>query len=425
MLNRVRHELRRIAAAPLVPLRRLASEARAVTPTLARARAIALEHPRRDPRRIRVGIDILPFYEPLTGVGWYLFHLLNELARRDDLDLVAFGAPLVTDDGPRLHVELPANVRQVMTDLRAESVSRFSRHIAAAALPLAAHLERCDLFFGANYFLPRRLSPIAPRRVVTVHDLTFRRHPHLLQQETLENLNKRMREEVQKASAIICVSEATRRDLLEFFDVEPGRVTTVLSGVANEPTAAAPIPNLPRRYLLFVSTIEPRKDVLTLVDAFEQLKDAAAYDGKLVLVGKVGWKSEDVVERLRTSRWAADIVHLDYLQREQLATAYAHAEIFVFPSIYEGFGFPLLEAMGHGIPCITTDSSSLPEVGGDAALYFRVGDAAGLQASVRRILDRPELRSELIRRGHQRVALFRWSEAAKQTADVFRRVVRE
>jgi glycosyltransferase involved in cell wall biosynthesis len=424
MLNRARHELRRAIGAPLVPLRRITAEIAALVPTLRNARNLAIEQPPRDPKRLRVGIDILPFYEPLTGVGWYLFHLLNELANRNDLELVAFGDPLLTDAGPHLHVPLPPNVRHVVTDLRGHSVSRFSRRIASLALPLAAKLQRCDLFFGANYFLPRRLSPIANRRVVTVHDLTFRRFPDLLQKETLGSLNARMHEEIEKAAAIICVSEATRRDLLEFYRVDPKRAVTVLSGVASDRVEAMPVAGLPSRYLLFVSTIEPRKDVLTLLDAFEQLKDNGEYEGQLVLVGKVGWKSEDVVERLRTSRWRNEIVHLDYLKREQLAYVYAHAEMFVFPSIYEGFGFPLLEAMSHGVPCIASDSSSLPEVGGDAALYFEPRDAHALQARVRELLASPELRRHLIARGYERVDLFRWSDAAAQTAEVFRKVAR-
>jgi glycosyltransferase involved in cell wall biosynthesis len=118
--------------------------------------------------------------------------------------------------------------------------------------------------------------------------------------------------------------------------------------------------------VLFVSTVEPRKNLGVLLDAFERLRDSGEYDGSLVVVGKIGWKSEAIARRLRGPR----IVHLDYLRASQLATVYRQAEVFVFPSIYEGFGFPLLEAMAQGVPSIAARSSSLPEVGGDAALYF-------------------------------------------------------
>ena len=175
----------------------------------------------------------------------------------------------------------------------------------------------------------------------------------------------------------------------------------------------APVDGLPKRYILFVSTIEPRKNLGVLLDAFERLD----YDGSLVVVGKVGWKSEDIVPRLRRNR----VVHLDYLDAERLATVYRDAEAFVLPSIYEGFGFPLLEAMAHGVPSIAADSSSLPEIGGDAALYFDPSDARELEQQLRRVLNDRELRASLAERGRARAASFSWQRAANETLEVLRR----
>jgi glycosyltransferase involved in cell wall biosynthesis len=131
----------------------------------------------------------------------------------------------------------------------------------------------------------------------------------------------------------------------------------------------------------------------------------------------VGWKSEAILPRLRK----AGVVHRDYLKPSQLATAYERAEAFVFPSIYEGFGFPLLEAMRHGIPSIAARSSSLPEIGGDAALYFETGDVDALAAQLRRVLNDSALREELAARGRARAAEFRWDVAGEKTLDVLRR----
>jgi len=178
------------------------------------------------------------------------------------------------------------------------------------------------------------------------------------------------------------------------------------------------VEGLPSRYILFVSTIEPRKDLGTLIDAFERLRDSGAYDGALVVVGRIGWKAESIVPRLR----ARGIVHLDYLRPPQLASVYRNAEVFVFPSIYEGFGFPLLEAMAHGVPTIAARSSSLPEIGGDATLFFPPGDASALEAQLRRILGDAALREDLVRRGRARASEFRWETAAQRTLDVLRHV---
>ncbi|MFA6955039.1 MAG: glycosyltransferase family 1 protein [Thermoanaerobaculia bacterium] len=370
---------------------------------------------------LRLGVDIRPFYEPLTGVGWYLWHILDELGRRDDVELVLLGDARITDDGPRLHGSVPESAEQCMFDLRGTPLSRFTRAITAVAYPLLVWLEGCDVIFGANYFLPRSMGAVAPRRVITVHDLTYRRHPELLQRETLENLAREMTREIARADQIVCVSETTRRDLLEFYPVDPSRTHAILSGATPPLLSSDERGDLPARYLLFVSTIEPRKDLDTLIEAFEMLKDRGEYDGELVVVGRVGWKADETVRRMRESRWRSSIRHLDYVTRDRLATIYRHAEAFVMPSLYEGFGLPVLEAMGHGVPVIASRSSSLPEVGGDAALYFDVRDAQGLADAIRAISATVETRTMLIEAGRARVARFRWDEAAARTLDVFRR----
>jgi len=367
----------------------------------------------RAPRKLRIGVDIRPFYEPLTGIGWYLYFLLHEFARHDDVELILLGDARITDLGPRFHADLPPNAKLLAFDLRGQQPSRFVRPMTAAAYVAWMKLANCDVVFGSNYFLPRLHSAIARRRVVTVHDLTYKRHPELLQKETLYNLTAHMAREIAAADAVVCVSESTRRDLLQYYEIDPARAFAIHSGLA-KPTEYAPVEGLPKRYVLFVSTVEPRKNLGVLLDAFERMAD---YDGSLVVVGKIGWKSESIVPRLRGKR----VVHLDYLDAPRLATVYRNAEAFVLPSIYEGFGFPLLEAMAHGVPSIAARSSSLPEIGGDAALYFDPHDSQELEAQLRRVVNDASLRADLAERGRARAAEFRWERAAAETLDVLRR----
>jgi glycosyltransferase involved in cell wall biosynthesis len=370
-------------------------------------------------RKLRIGVDVRPFYEPLTGIGWYLYHLLHEIAKREDVELLLFGDARVTDIGPRLHAEPPPNARVIWFDLRGRGIiSRWERAATAAAYVLWMKLLDPDVMFGANYFLPRLLGAIARRRVITIHDLTFKRFPELLQKETLDNLTRVMPREIAAADAIVCVSEATKKDLLEFYKVDPGRVHAIHSGLAIPATGNRQPATVPGRYILFVSTIEPRKNLGVLLDAFARLRERGTYDGSLVVVGKIGWKAERIAKRLR----APGVVHLDYLPPEQLASVYANAELFVFPSIYEGFGFPLLEAMALGVPSIAARSSSLPEVGGDAALYFDPADARELETTIERVLRDDALRADLIARGRAQAARFRWSDAATKTLEVLRAV---
>ena len=375
---------------------------------------------------MRIGVDIRPFYEPLTGIGWYLYHLLHEIAKRDDVELFLFGDARVTDLGPSLHVDIPPGAHVCWFDLRGRGrISRIQRAITAAAYVLWMALIDCDVMFGANYFLPRLLGAIARRRVITIHDLTYKRFPNLLQKETLHNLNAHMPREIAAADAIICVSESTREDLLRYYEVDAHRVLAIHSGISTWSrlsVGSAPAESrryvLPDRYLLFVSTIEPRKNLGVLLDAFERLKARRAYDGALVVVGRVGWKSEELVPRLH----GRDVHHLDYLSPNELASVYRNAEIFVFPSIYEGFGFPLLEAMAYDVPSIAARSSSLPEIGGDAALYFDPTSPRELERAIEQLLSDRGLCEELIARGKRRVAEFRWDVTAEQTLAVMRKV---
>jgi len=384
-------------------------------------------------RKLRIGVDIRPFYEPLTGIGWYLYHLLHEIAKRDDVELLLLGDARVTDFGPRLHAGPPPAAQLCWFDLRGRGIiGRAERALTAAAYVLWMKLLDPDVVFGANYFLPRLLGAIARRRVVTVHDLTYKRHPDLLQKETLESLERHMTRELAVADAVICVSESTRDDLLEFYEVDERRVFAIHSGVipsgardlgggrraTHATRSLAPLGMTPPRYILFVSTIEPRKNLGVLLDAFERLRARGAYDGSLVVVGKIGWKAATIARRLR----APGVVHLDYLDPADLAAVYAGAELFVFPSIYEGFGFPLLEAMAHGVPSIAARSSSLPEIGGDAALYFDPHDARALEALMERALTDRALRDDLAARGRARAAEFGWDRAAEQTLAVLRAV---
>ncbi|HEV2720518.1 MAG TPA: glycosyltransferase, partial [Thermoanaerobaculia bacterium] len=219
---------------------------RVILHTLGHALADALRRVRdavlRRERPLRIGVDVRPFYEPLTGVGWYLYHLLHEIGKRDDVELWLFGDARVTDEGPHLHADLPPNARLCWFDLRGFPKKRFLRPITAAAYVLWMKLANVDVMWGANYFLPRLLGAIARRRVITIHDLTYKRFPELLQKETLANLEHHMQREIAYADAVICVSESTRTDVLRYYEADPRRIIAIRSGIPAPAPAPEPAP---------------------------------------------------------------------------------------------------------------------------------------------------------------------------------------
>ncbi|MGC1247731.1 MAG: glycosyltransferase family 1 protein, partial [Spirulinaceae cyanobacterium] len=178
--------------------------------------------------------------------------------------------------------------------------------------------------------------------------------------------------------------------------------------------------DLSHPYLLFVSTIEPRKNITTLIAAFNYLKEKHKIDHNLLLVGRKGWRYQPIFQAIANSPWNKHIYHLDYLSDELVALLYKKADVFVYPSHYEGFGLPVLEAMTLGTPVVTSNTSSLPEVAGDAALLVNPNDPIELAESILKVISDRKLRDNLIQKGQKRAKLFSWERTAKETLKAYK-----
>lgn len=383
----------------------------------------------RGEEELVVGVDIFPFFERMTGVGWYAWNLLTELPKVDprlrlNLYAHAFAAPDEPSPPPlplsprtrfRFH-HIPAGfllpIRPCLSFLR------------TVVEPLLMFLDGNDLYFAPNFFPPRRHQAAIRQLVVTVHDLAFLRLPHTVQQETLDNLRARLPETLAKASAIIAVSQATGQDLQTLLGVSQHRIHVIHEGV--DPSflqEQSQLPStIPSRFLLFVSTLEPRKNLLGLLRGFQQAV-AGGYPGHLVLVGRWGWRTEEAQEELSTSPVRERILHLDYLPRPALTAVLRHAEALLMPSWLEGFGLPVVEAMACGVPVIAANTSSLPEVVGDAGILVDPAQPQAIAAAILKLAKDPGLKAHLGAMGRERAKLFQWEEAARATAGVFHRVV--
>jgi glycosyltransferase involved in cell wall biosynthesis len=286
-----------------------------------------------------------------------------------------------------------------------------------------------DWFAGAAdvYHFPNFIRPplTKGKSVVTIHDIAFIRYPQTLEPRNLAYLTAQIKQTVQNSDRIIAVSEFTAREIHELLDVPRDRITAVHEGLPDGfVRPAKPFVEearlslrLQRPYLLMVGTMEPRKNMAFLVEVFEKL---AGFDGDLVIAGMYGWKYEPILKKIIHSPLAKRIRHLEYVDERLLPALYAGAELFVFPSLYEGFGFPPLEAMSCGTPVVSSTGGSLPEVLGEAAEFVPEYNSDAWAAKIQKLLTDKARKTELILRGAELVKKYSWDETAKKTWDVYR-----
>jgi glycosyltransferase involved in cell wall biosynthesis len=290
-------------------------------------------------------------------------------------------------------------------------------------------LPEAELFHATEHLLlPLRSIPA----ILTVHDLIFRHLPAHHKPLNRWYLNLTMPLYCRRATHIVAISERTRRDLIAAYGLPPERITVIYEAAAPrfhpqppEAVAAARARyGLPERYLLFVGTIEPRKNLPRLLAAFEAVHADGLAEG-LVVVGRRGWLYGDFFARLERSPVRDVVLFPGYVPDEDLPAIYAGAQALVLPSLYEGFGLPVLEAMACGTPVTCSDTSSLPEVTGDAALYFDPGDVESITDALYCLLSDADLRSALRERGFEQAARFSWERVATDTELVYNAVLKE
>ena len=376
---------------------------------------------------MHVGFDITPLAGQRTGVGNYCYYLLKHLLRLPDLlrpaecRITGFSASLTP---PRLNGFESLEYRRLRIPTRAlyKSWEWFHRPRIESLMP------GIDVYHATNYFLPPARSA---RRVVTFHDLAFIRRPELCSPKISGMFARNAGRFAAEADAVIACSESTRVDTIELLGADPGKVVVAYEAVDED---FAPVDRaeaagkLERTYgirqpfLLFVGTIEPRKNLCALVHAFAQL--AGDIPHTLVLAGGPGWNSQPVFAAIDQLGLRDRVICTGFISNHSdLACFYSAADLFVFPSLYEGFGLPLLEAMACGCPIAASKTSSVPEVAGAAAVYFDPESPDEIARAVTKLLEDPPLRYSLVARGLVQAEKFSWDNCARTTMDVYKRVV--
>jgi glycosyltransferase involved in cell wall biosynthesis len=366
---------------------------------------------------MRVAIDTRKIHD--FGIGTYIRNLLRQLARIDgDTEYVL----LCREADLGIAAQLGPNFRSVREPSPNYSL-REQIHV-----PWVLRRERPDVYHAPHYVLP---PAVQCRSVVTIHDCIHLMFPQYLpNRAAYAYARTAMWAAARRSDRILTVSEASKRDILQLFNVKPEKIVVVYNAI-DEHFSAAPSEDHVRRireryqldhkFVLYVGNIKPHKNLVRLIEAFSQLRRSHD-DLKLLIIGDEISKLPALRRAVHRHKLHKHVRFLGYLKDDTLTVLYRLASVFVFPSLYEGFGLPPLEAMASGTPVVTSNVSSLPEVTGDAAVLVDPYDVDSIANGMRRVLDDPQFAEELRLKGIKRAREFSWERSVEKTQRVYREV---
>ena len=376
---------------------------------------------------MHIAVESQSLLQLRTGVEHYLYHLLEGFSKLDlDDSICSF---YFSARGPKQL--LPFAGEKVKEQRLVFPPGRvLSMLWKLFAFPhLDSFLPNADLFHFPNYVI----KPVGKKvkTVLTIHDLAFERMPETLEQKNLEFIRKFVPPSVERADKIIAVSEFTRSELVHYYPAAKGKTEVVYHGVdeefarpisAEKMEAARKKYSLPETYILAVGTIEPRKNIQGLLQACKILfEKQSGID--LVLCGAKGWKCDELVNEIMGGDLSRRIRWTGYVDQIELPALYHGARLFVYPSLYEGFGLPCLEAMAAGVPVVCSGTTSVPEVVGETALKIEPENPESIAAGIDRIISDKTFAAEMVRKAKTRAAQFTWQNTARQTLQLYNSLI--
>ena len=374
---------------------------------------------------MRVLIDLTQVPVGRMGVGSYAENLLEQF--RDAAPDLSLMAVLQSDD-PALRAALPDRVRSLVIPSRVFRLLPARLLFEQIMLPWLAWWHRVDVLHSLHYSLP--LLPCRARRVVTMHDMTGFLLPHMHTRAKGAYMRFFIRQAVRRADFLIFVSASALEDSRKWFGLALPNSAVIHHGKSDafhpdgDEAALAAVRQryeLPERYLLYLGTLEPRKNVSLLLRAFAQLA-ARHPEARLVVAGKKGWHFEGIFATAAELGLGERVRFAGYIDEADKPALMRSALLFVYPSLHEGFGIPVLEAMASGVPTIAGNRTSIPEIAGDGALLIDPTSQAELADALERLYTDPEARLQLAERAVAQAARFSWKKTAQETAAVYRRV---
>jgi glycosyltransferase involved in cell wall biosynthesis len=386
---------------------------------------------------LKVVVDATPVAPRPSGVGFYVANLIRALDALQEKENFQLG--IVYQPGVkkwlRGNLSFPDSLQEYSHRHMLPIPVRISDLLLAIAYkPSLSYFEKYfgypDIVHGTNYSVYPCNNCL---KVINIYDLTFIKYPNYID-SVVKTYTERVKRCLQWTDLVLTISESSKKDIIEYLKVDPEKVyVTPLASRYNPDYLSAEIIHALEKqvnydfsqpYLLFVSTIEPRKNINALISTFNFLKKKYKIEHQLILIGKKGWNYEQIFTAIENSPWKNEILHLDYLSDELVALFYSKADVFVYPSHYEGFGLPVLEAMTLGTCVISSQTSSIPEVAGDAALLINPNEPIQLAEAILKVISDSQLRQQLIDKGKEQAKLFTWERTARETLKAYKSIIK-
>lgn len=374
---------------------------------------------------MNVLLDGQPLFPPLTGIGNYTRELYNNLNGHYGVNVDLWFNQISNNKHVSLGIE---SSKLINNKYPYKVIRRLMGPNFFHDFPIA---NGYDIFHGTNFLLFN--TPKTTKNILTIHDLAFLYYPEVTDDKTYRHHKLWLPYSIERADHIITVSENTKRDVIELYGVSEKDITVTYLGYNENLRSFNTMENkelinfrqaLPPNYFLFVGTIEPRKNLLTLIRILCKLKQETNIQHKLVLVGKKGWKSEDIYNEVHKNKLENDVIFLGFIDNDELTLLYKNADLFLFPSIYEGFGLPVVEAMKLGTPVVCSKSSCLPEVVDQAGILVDPFDEDKWVEEILKLLNDENRYTFYRQEGLRRAKYFTWGSTAIKTKQLYERILR-
>ena len=371
--------------------------------------------------RKKISLEIQWAVGPKTGVGWYIFNIVKGLVQNNKNDYTGEFINFMNRHNVKEQINYNIKIKQN------KLIPYKIYNILTQKLKISHNFllgTKSDIYHFFNFTIPKNIKG---KIIITIYDTVFFTVP-----ETMGDMKtiSEYRYAAEKSDLIITISESAKSDIIKHFNVSEEKIKIVTRGIdlqkyshkysKSELENIRKKYNLPQNYILYLGTIEPRKNIERIVKSFKRYKQEINDDLKLVIVGKKGWKYDNIMKLIESM--GTDIIITGYIDEEDKVPIYKLSQIFVFPSLYEGFGMPILEAMASGTPVITSNISSMPEVAGNAGILVDPFDENEIFGAYKKILSDEKLKKEMVQRGLEQAKKFEWKKSVEILEKIYEEI---